>query len=45
MDNLVDKLVAEHECLKLREKTAILFMGDNGTGQGQIEEHVELANR
>jgi arylsulfatase A len=35
MDKLVGKLVAELDALKLREKTLILFMGDNGTGKGQ----------
>jgi arylsulfatase A len=35
MDKLVGKLVAELEALKLREKTLIIFMGDNGTGKGQ----------
>lgn len=37
MDKLVGKLVAELEALKLREKTLIIFMGDNGTGKGQNE--------
>ncbi len=37
MDKLVGKLVAEVEALKLREKTLIIFMGDNGTGKGQNE--------
>ncbi len=35
MDKLVGKLVAELEAMKLREKTLIIFMGDNGTGKGQ----------
>jgi arylsulfatase A len=35
MDKLVGKLVAELDTLKLREKTLIIFMGDNGTGKGQ----------
>ena len=35
MDKLVGKLVAELDALKLREKTLIIFMGDNGTGKGQ----------
>ncbi len=35
MDKLVGKLVAELEILKLRDKTLIIFMGDNGTGKGQ----------
>lgn len=37
MDKLVGKLVAELETLKLREKTLIFFMGDNGTGKGQSD--------
>ena len=32
MDKLVGKLVTELERLKLREKTLLIFMGDNGTG-------------
>jgi arylsulfatase A len=32
MDKLVGKLVDELERLKLREKTLIIFVGDNGTG-------------
>jgi arylsulfatase A len=32
MDKLVGQLVAELERLKLREKTLIVFFGDNGTG-------------
>jgi arylsulfatase A len=35
MDKLVGKLVAELDAMKLREKTLIIFMGDNGTGKGQ----------
>ena len=38
MDKLVGKLVAELERLKLRERTLIVFMGDNGTGKGQADE-------
>lgn len=38
MDKLVGKLVAELERLKLREKTLIVFMGDNGTGKGQADQ-------
>ena len=34
MDKLVGKLVSELERLKLREKTLLVFMGDNGTGKG-----------
>ncbi len=33
MDKLVGKLVAELDRLKLREKTLIIFFGDNGTGK------------
>jgi arylsulfatase A len=33
MDKLVGKLVAELDRLKLREKTLIIFIGDNGTGK------------
>ena len=32
MDKLVGKLITELERLKLRQKTLILFVGDNGTG-------------
>ncbi len=35
MDKLVGMLVDELDSLKLREKTLIIFMGDNGTGKGQ----------
>ncbi len=34
MDKLVGKLVLEVERLKLREKTLIVFLGDNGTANG-----------
>jgi len=34
MDKLVGKLVARVEALGLRERTLILFVGDNGTGRG-----------
>ena len=34
MDKLVGKLVDELDRLKLREKTLIVFVGDNGTGVG-----------
>ena len=33
MDKLVGKLVTELDRLKLREKTLLIFMGDNGTGK------------
>lgn len=32
MDKLIGKLISELERLKLREKTLLIFMGDNGTG-------------
>jgi len=35
MDKLVGKLIAELERLKLREKTLIVFFGDNGTSGGR----------
>jgi arylsulfatase A len=34
MDKLIGKLVARLDELKLREKTLLLFVGDNGTGAG-----------
>jgi arylsulfatase A len=34
LDKLVGKLVAELESLKLREKTLIVFVGDNGSTKG-----------
>jgi arylsulfatase A len=37
MDKLVGKLVAELERLNLREKTLLVFMGDNGTGKAWAE--------
>ena len=37
MDKLVGKLVAELERQKLREKTLIVFFGDNGTGKAQAK--------
>lgn len=36
MDKLVGRLVAKLESLGLREKTLILFIGDNGTGRGTV---------
>jgi arylsulfatase A len=38
MDKLVGKLVAELERLKLREKTLIVFFGDNGTAKGHADQ-------
>ena len=37
MDKLVGKLIAELDRLKLREKTLIIFLGDNGTGNGRAD--------
>jgi arylsulfatase A len=37
MDKLVGQLVAELDRLKLREKTLIIFIGDNGTASGQSD--------
>ena len=38
MDKLVGKLIAELDQLKLREKTLIVFLSDNGTvGGGQVD--------
>ena len=34
MDKLIGKLVAHLESLHLRERTLIVFLGDNGTGRG-----------
>jgi arylsulfatase A len=34
MDKLIVKLVAELDRLKLREKTLVVFVGDNGTVDG-----------
>ena len=35
MDKLVGKLVAELDRLKLRERTLVIFVGDNGTANGK----------
>lgn len=37
MDKLVGKLIAELDRLKLREKTLLVFMGDNGTANGRAD--------
>lgn len=37
MDTLVGRLVGELERLRLREKTLVIFMGDNGTGKAWAE--------
>jgi len=34
MDKLIGKLVARLDALQLREKTLLIFLGDNGTGAG-----------
>lgn len=39
LDKLVGKLVAELESLKLREKTLIVFVGDNGSTKGAHTVH------
>ena len=36
MDKLVGKLIAELERLKLREKTMVVYSGDNGSAGGQV---------
>ena len=38
MDKLVGKLIAELDRLKLREKTLVIYFGDNGTAGGHIEQ-------
>lgn len=38
MDKLVGKLVAELDRLRLREKTLLIFMGDNGTGKAWADQ-------
>ena len=40
MDKLVGKLMAELDRLQLREKTIVLFFGDNGTGNGRGDHSV-----
>jgi arylsulfatase A len=37
MDKLVGRIVAELDRLKLREKTLIVFFGDNGTGNARAD--------
>ncbi|HBJ83402.1 MAG TPA: hypothetical protein DDZ88_05910 [Verrucomicrobiales bacterium] len=39
LDKLVGKLVAELESLKLREKTLVVFVGDNGSTKGAHTVH------
>jgi arylsulfatase A len=38
MDKLVGKLVDELDRLKLRERTLLIFVGDNGTAKGEYEQ-------
>ena len=38
MDKLVGQLIAELERLKLREKTLVVFFGDNGTSGGRADQ-------
>ncbi|MCX6141934.1 MAG: sulfatase-like hydrolase/transferase [Ignavibacteriales bacterium] len=44
MDKLVGKLIDELEHQKLREKTLIIFFGDNGTG-GKYADHSTIGGR
>ena len=45
LDKLVGKLVGELDALKLREKTLIVFVGDNGsTGSGSNDVHGRTVN-
>ena len=44
MDALVGRLVGELERLHLREKTLVIFMGDNGTGKAWAE-HSTIGGR
>ena len=37
MDKLVGKLIAELDRQKLREKTMVVFFGDNGTANGRAD--------
>ena len=37
MDKLVGKLIDELDRLELREKTLVVFLGDNGTGNGHAD--------
>ncbi len=42
MDKLIGKVVAQVDALGLRQRTLILFVGDNGTGRGTIS---QMGNR
>jgi arylsulfatase A len=45
MDKLVGQLLAELDRLKLREKTLLVFFGDNGTATGRADQAVMRGRR
>ena len=45
MDKLVGRIVGELDRLKLREKTVIVFVGDNGTANGYAERETVRGRR